>query len=152
MNVNAVFMAAALAMTGFASTALRAESNPLKLTPHHATISVADLDKESQWYASVLGFQKSNPFENPDSTGCSMVIPGYRVDLIQQKGSSRKDTQLGLLRQGWLHVVFRTPMIQEALQRLQAAGTDVEAFKSEDDHLQRLILHDPEGNEVELHN
>jgi catechol 2,3-dioxygenase-like lactoylglutathione lyase family enzyme len=150
MNVNAVFVAAALAMTGCASIAHGAEPNPLKLTPHHATISVADLDKESQWYASVLGFQKSNPFENPGLKGCWMVIPGYRVDLIQQKGSSRKDTQLGLLRQGWLHVVFQTPMIEEALQRLRAAGTDVQAFKY-GDHLQRLILHDPEGNEVELH-
>jgi uncharacterized protein GlcG (DUF336 family)/catechol 2,3-dioxygenase-like lactoylglutathione lyase family enzyme len=128
----------------------RAEPNALKLTPHHATISVADLDKESQWYASVLGFEKSNFFDSPDAKGCWMVIPGYRVDLIQQKGSSRKDTQIGLLRQGWLHVVFQTPMIEEALKRLQAAGTDVKAFKN-DGHLQRLILHDPEGNEVELH-
>jgi catechol 2,3-dioxygenase-like lactoylglutathione lyase family enzyme len=151
MSVNAVFMTAALAMTGFVSTALHADPNPFKLTPHHATISVADLAKESQWYASVLGFQKSNPFDNPDSKGCSMVIPGYSVDLIQQKGSSREDTRLGLLRQGWLHVVFQTPIIEKALKRLQAAGTDVKAFKSNDDHLQRLILHDPEGNEVELH-
>jgi catechol 2,3-dioxygenase-like lactoylglutathione lyase family enzyme len=151
MKLNAVFMAAALGMSAFASTALHAESNPLKLTPHHATISVADLDKESQWYASVLGFEKSNPFDSPDARGCWMVIPGYRVDLIQHKGSSRKDTQIGVLRQGWLHVVFRTPMIEEALKRLEAAGADVKAFKSDDEHLQRLILHDPEGNEVELH-
>ena len=47
MKLNAVFMAAAVGMTAFASTAPRAEPNPLKLTPHHATISVADLDKES---------------------------------------------------------------------------------------------------------
>ena len=133
------------------STALSAEPNPLKLIPHHATISVADLDKESQWYASVLAFEKSNCFDSPDSKGCWMVIPGYRVDLIQQKGSSRKDTQIGPLRQGWLHVVFQTPMIEEALKRLQALGTDVKAFKSDDGHLQRLILHDPEDNEVELH-
>ena len=105
MKLNAVFMAAALGMAAFASISLCAEPNPLKLTPHHATISVADLDKESQWYASVLGFEKSNPFDSPDSKGCWMVIPGYRVDLIQQKGSSRKDTQIGLPRQiGRAHV------------------------------------------------
>ncbi len=144
-------MTAALGMTAFASTLLGAEPNPLKLTPHHATISVADLDKESEWYASVLGFEKSNSFDSPDSRGCWMVIPDYRLDLIQQKGSSRKDTQIGLLRQGWLHVVFRTQMIEEALKRLESAGTDVKVFKSDDGHLQRLILHDPEGNEVELH-
>ena len=80
-----------------------------------------------------------------------MVVPGYRIDLIQQKGSSRKDTQMGPPRQGWLHVVFQTPTIEEALKRLEAAGTDVKAFKYDDGHLQRLILHDPEGNEVELH-
>ena len=151
MKLNAVLMAAALGMTAFASTALHAEPNPLKLTPHHATISVADLDTESRWYASVLGFEKSNPFDSPDLKGCWMVIPGYRVDLIQYKGSSRKDTQIGVLRQGWVHVVVQTPMIDEALQHLRAAGADVKAFKSDDGHLQRLILHDPEGNEVELH-
>jgi len=74
MKLNAVFMAAAMGMTAFASTALRAEPNPLKLTPHHATISVADLDKESQWYGSVLGFEKSNSFERPDAKGCWMVV------------------------------------------------------------------------------
>lgn len=151
MKLNAVFMAAASGMVALGSTALRADPNPLKLAPHHATISVADLDKESKWYASVLGFEKSNPFDSPDLKGCWMVIPGYRVDLIQHKGSSRKDTQSGVLRQGWLHVVFQTPMIDEALKRLQAAGVDVETFKSDDDHLQRLVFHDPEGNEVELH-
>ena len=151
MKLNAVFMAAALEMTAVASTALRAEPNPLKLTPHHATISVADLDMEIQWYASVLGFEKSNSFDRPNSKGCWMVIPGYRVDLIKLNGSLRKDTQIGPLRQGWLHVVFQTPMIVEALKRLQAAGTDVKAFKYDDGHLQLLILHDPEGNEVELH-
>lgn len=151
MRLNVVLIAAALGVAAFASISLCAEPNALKLTPHHATISVADLDKESQWYASVLGFEKSNSFDSPDSKGCWMVIPGYRVDLIQQKGSSRKDTQLGLLRQGWLHVVFQTPIMEEALRRLQAAGTDVKSFKDNDGHLQRLILHDPEGNEVELH-
>src|SRR5258708_29168939 len=121
MKLNDVFMAAALGVTAFASTAPRAEPNPLKLTPHHATISVADLDRENQWYASVLGFEKSNPFNSPDSKDCWVVILGYRVDLIQQKGSSRKDTQIGLLRQGRRPVVFPAPMIEEALNRLPAA-------------------------------
>ena len=95
MQLNAVCMAAALVMTAFASTALCAEPNPLKLTPHHATISVADLDKESRWYASVLGFEKSNPFDIPDSKGCWMVIPGYRVDLIQQKAPRGRTRRTG---------------------------------------------------------
>ena len=151
MKLNAVFMTAALGMNAFPSTSLGAELNPLNLTPHHATISVADLDKESQWYATVLGFEKSNSFDNPDVRGCWMVIPGYRIDLIQQRGSSRMDTHIGRLRQGWLHVVFQTSMIEKALKRLQAAGTDVKAFRYDDGHLQRLILHDPEGNEIELH-
>ena len=81
-----------------------------------------------------------------------MLIPGYRIDLVQRNNSSRPDLRVGLLRQGWLHVVFQTPLIAEALKRLQAAGTDVKAFKDEAGHLQRLVLHDPEGNEVELHN
>jgi catechol-2,3-dioxygenase len=151
MKLNSGLLTAALGTTALATTSFGVESNPLKLTPHHATISVANLDKESQWYASVLGFEKSNSFDSPDTRRCWMVIPGYRIDLIQQKGSSKRDTRIGSLKQGWLHVVFQTPMIAEALKRLESAGTDVQAFTSDDGHLQRLIVHDPEGNEVELH-
>jgi len=67
MKLNAIFMTAALGMNAFPSTSLGAELNPLNLTPHHATISVADLDKESQWYATVLGFEKSKPRLSPKS-------------------------------------------------------------------------------------
>jgi catechol 2,3-dioxygenase-like lactoylglutathione lyase family enzyme len=126
-------------------------SNPLKLSPHHATISVANLNIESQWYAKVLGFEKSNCYDGAGSKGCWMIIPGYRIDLIQQKGSSREDARQGPMHQGWLHVVFQTPMLEEALNRLQSAGTDVQVFKYPDGRLQRLVVHDPEGNEVELH-
>ena len=151
MKLNPILMMAILGTTALAPTSFGFESNPLKLSPHHATISVANLDKESHWYASVLGFEKSNCFDRPDAKLCWMVIPGYRIDLVQQKGSSRRDTRIGSLKQGWLHVVFQTPMIADALKRLELAKTDVKAFTSEDGHLQRLILHDPEGNELELH-
>jgi hypothetical protein len=42
-------------------------------------------------------------------------------------------------------------MIEEALKQLQSAGTDVQVFKHQHGRLQRLVAHDPEGNEVELH-
>jgi catechol 2,3-dioxygenase-like lactoylglutathione lyase family enzyme len=152
MKLKSALLTSALATTAFTTTSFGVDTNPLKLTAHHATISVANLEKESQWYTSVLGFERSNSFDSPDTRRCWMVIPGYRIDLIQQKGSSKRDSRIGPLKQGWLHVVFQTPMIAEALKRLESAGTDVKAFTSEDGHLQRLILHDPEGNEVELHN
>ena len=128
-----------------------AESNPLQLTPHHATISVADLDKESAWYERVLGMEKSNPYSNADSSGCWMIVPGYRIDLIQQKGSSRGDTRIGLMRQGWLHVSLKSLVMEEALKRLQAAGTDVQAYRDDKSAIIRMLVHDPEGNEVEVH-
>jgi catechol 2,3-dioxygenase-like lactoylglutathione lyase family enzyme len=145
-------VAVTIALAVFACPASGAQPNPLHLTPHHATISVDDPDKESQWYASVLGFEKANAFAEGEYKGCWMVIPGYRIDLVHQNGSSRSDKRTGLLRQGWLHVVFQTPDIQKALRWLRRAGTDVKTFVGDDGQLQRLTLHDPEGNEIELHN
>jgi hypothetical protein len=66
---------------------VRLDSAPCRAEPAKANSAPCNnrrggLDKESRWYASVLGFEKSNPFDSPDSKGCCMVIPGYRVVLI----------------------------------------------------------------------
>jgi catechol 2,3-dioxygenase-like lactoylglutathione lyase family enzyme len=133
------------------SIAQSSDSNPLKLSPHHATASVADLAKEANWYELVLGFQRSKLLgEGTDFQMYQMSIPGYRIDLVQQKGSSRQHETQGAFVQGWLHVVFKTPDIDTAYKHLVAQATDVKAFRDEHGAMTRLTFHDPEGNELEI--
>jgi catechol 2,3-dioxygenase-like lactoylglutathione lyase family enzyme len=137
--------------TGEPSIAQSSQSNPLKLSPHHATASVGDLAKEAAWYERVLGFQRSKLLgDGADFQMYQMTMPGYRIDLVQQKGSSRQHEAQGAFEQGWLHVVFKTPDIDAAYKHLLAQGTDVNAFKDEHTAITRLTFHDPEGNELEI--
>ena len=80
---------ALLTLTLLASSARAAETNPLQLSPHHATASVADLGKESDWYTRVLGFQVVARFEDDANLKVRQLgIPGYRIDLVWKKGSA----------------------------------------------------------------
>jgi catechol 2,3-dioxygenase-like lactoylglutathione lyase family enzyme len=127
-----------------------AESNPLQLSPDHATASVADMEKEAAWYESVFGFQEvSRSSNSADFLVRHLRLGDYRIDLVWQKGSSRP-AQPGSLRQGWFHVVFRTPAIADDFQRLVDLHTDVKADRNAQRAPTRLILHDPEGNELEI--
>ena len=137
--------------TGELSIAQSSQSNPLKLSPHHATASVADLAKEAAWYERVLGFQRSKLLgDNADFQMYQMTMQGYRIDLVQQKGSSRQHKAQAAFAQGWLHVVFKTPDIDAAYKSLVAQATDVKAFRNEHSAITRVTFHDPEGNELEI--
>ena len=141
--------AAVAALAGGAAHA--ADANPLRLTPDHATASVADLDKESRWYEQVLGFQELSRFQNPAGyTVLQMTIPGYRIDLVSAKASVRRSQGPGALNQGWLHLVFRTPAIDAAYARLTAQGVAVKVLRDAKANITRLTFLDPEGNELEI--
>ncbi len=79
-----------------------------------------------------------------------MGISGYRIDLVWQKGSSRPHGTTGSFQQGWLHVVFKTPALDEDYKRLTEAKANVVADKDSQSKITRLLLHDPEGNEIEI--
>lgn len=126
-------------------------SNPLRLAPDHATASVADLDKESQWYQHVLGFVETKRFRSADDFEVrNLSLGDYRIDLVWKKGSSRPGEVDGYFKQGWMHVVFRTPSIDADYQRLVELGTDVKADRTPQSTIARLVFHDPEGNELEI--
>ena len=77
-----------------------------------------------------------------------MTMPGYRIDLVWQKGSTRQSEAKGALNQGWLHVVFKTPDLDSAYKYLVAKGTDVTAKRGAHSQIVHLTVHDPEGNEI----
>jgi catechol 2,3-dioxygenase-like lactoylglutathione lyase family enzyme len=125
--------------------------SPLQLTPDHATLSVADLEKEVAWYGRVLGFKVAERFKmGDDAQVCHMTISGYRIDLSWRKGSVRHRVLDGDMEQGWMHIVFKTPNIDAAYNQLVAQQADVKEYKNKDSTINRLIIHDPEGNEIEI--
>jgi catechol-2,3-dioxygenase len=80
-----------------------------------------------------------------------VTIPGYRIDLMQFPGSQRpKDASPRYAAQGWVHIAFTVPDLEKALSFLQAAGTDVKGNRGGNNALMNLLLHDPEGNEIEI--
>lgn len=130
------------------------EAAPLTgLAPQHVTISVENLDRVSEWYVRVLGFKAAPRSDsNPDFLNQHLTIPGYRIDLIKYKGSARPAPVNSLyLRQGWIHIAFSVPDLPAALKELQALNTDVTADNKDAKGVPtRLVVHDPEGNEIEL--
>ena len=133
-------------------------SQPAALTglmAQHVTLSVENLDRETEWYVNVLGFKATPRVDtNPAFLVQHVYIPGYRIDLIQFKGSTRPASVDPIyLRQGWIHVAFSVPNLSVALKQLQALHTDVTVGTKDAEGLPtRLVLHDPEGNEFELFN
>lgn len=127
------------------------KQNPLELVPDHATISVDDLAKERDWYTRVLGFSQIDHMERgTDFAICMMGIPGYRIDLVWQRGSSRSKRATGDYEQGWRHIVFHTSILEQDYKRLVALQTEVIADRNANSTITRLLLHDPEGNEFEI--
>jgi catechol 2,3-dioxygenase-like lactoylglutathione lyase family enzyme len=136
------------------------------LVPDHATLSVANIELEAEWYGRVLGFK---PFsKSGDVSGVMnwhLVIPGYRIDLIQAKGSKRpapvdpvyhevngQMVQVDPidLQQGWVHVVFRVEDVSAAWKQLQALNVNVKVTKLKDGTPIQLNFRDPEGNAIEI--
>jgi catechol 2,3-dioxygenase-like lactoylglutathione lyase family enzyme len=151
-------MALALLLAAIASAAdapgiaAKPDMNPMQLAIDHASASVADLDKESEWYQRVFGMQVINLIKVSDERQVLQLgIPGFTLHLVKQKGSTRTKQMPGnTTPQGWLHIVFRTPEFDAAYKRLQALQTDVTITRVPDGSFSWLTLHDPEGNEIEV--
>lgn len=145
--------AAAQAPQAAAAQAAVAQPGPVTgLVPDHATLSVANIEREAEWYGRVLGFMPLSKSEaNPDMRNWHLVIPGYRIDLVQFKGSERPAAAASPYSwQGWTHVVFHVEDVGAALKSLQALQVDVGVSRDDKGTPIQLRIHDPEGNEVEI--
>jgi catechol 2,3-dioxygenase-like lactoylglutathione lyase family enzyme len=140
------------------------KTQPLPVTglvPDHATLSVENIEKQAAWYERVLGFKVlSKSISNGQDPNWHLVIPGYRIDLVQRKGSKRPalvNPQAAgdrfdavFQQQGWIHVSFHVEDVATALKRLQVLGVDVRVKKDDKDNPIQIRLEDPEGNEIEI--
>jgi catechol 2,3-dioxygenase-like lactoylglutathione lyase family enzyme len=122
--------------------------NPLQLRPHHATAAVADIERAVRWYQDVLGFELINRRQRPDGgLSAELEIPGYGVALVQYPGPARP----AAARSGWVHTVFAVPDVPRAYATLKARGGDVSTRgNAAAAEITSFILHDSEGNEIEI--
>lgn len=127
----------------------------LSLQADHVTISVANIQTEQSWYIQKLGFGfppgPQNQPKDPKLKAAHLVIPGFRLDLMQYEGSQRATTPSPIfLEQGFIHLAFTVPDLEASYSFLKAAGTDVNGERNEAGKLGVLLIHDPEGNELEI--
>jgi catechol 2,3-dioxygenase-like lactoylglutathione lyase family enzyme len=122
------------------------------LAVDHISISVKDLEHEAKWYQNVLGFKLALKSDtNPDFRVRQLRIPGYRIDLIKFKGSVRPaEASPRYAQQGFVHMAFNVPDLAATLKQLQAWKADVGEEKDAKGMLNHLLVHDPEGNEMEV--
>ena len=128
----------------------------LGLQMNHASISVADIEKEAAWYIDTLGYsfrdEKKIVHIGPVMQGTQLVIPGFQLDLIQYTGSKRPETPKPIfMQQGYFHLAMTVADIEAAYNFLQAAGVEMQANRNrQTNKVSGIVLHDPEGNEIEL--
>jgi len=133
------------------------QTNPLGLKIHHATISVRNADSLSSWYVNTLGFTILKTFTNETRHLVLVGIPGFRVDLLQMKNSSRPEFQSQpapshMLSQGIRHLVFEPDDFDKAYDYLKNKGVVFFGQKPEmkAGTNQTIYFKDPEGNILEL--
>jgi catechol 2,3-dioxygenase-like lactoylglutathione lyase family enzyme len=134
-----------------------AQTNPLGLKIHHATISVRNADSLSNWYVNTLGFKILKTFTNDERHLVLVGIPGFRIDLLQKKNSSRPAFQNQpapnhMLSQGIRHLVFEPENFDQAYDYLKEKGVIFFGEKPEikTGSNQTIYFKDPEGNILEL--
>lgn len=148
-----ILCSVSLAQAGSSQTGNKQPAPLSGLTFNHVTISVEDLDREAEWYGRVLGFKvTARSDSDPGFLSRQLRTPDYRIDMIKYKGSARPaPVQPLYLRQGWIHIAFNVPDLPAALTSLQALNTDVVVGSKDAKGVPtRLIIHDPEGNELEF--
>jgi catechol 2,3-dioxygenase-like lactoylglutathione lyase family enzyme len=128
-----------------------ADGNELGLFAEHVTIGVADLDKEAEWYERVMGF-KANPVAHRPAYDLRQIfIPGFRIDLLAQKGSTRASSEpMDNDKQGLIRLGFGSHDPEAALKHLMAQGVKPQVTRNQQGQISSLHFNDPEGNGVEI--
>jgi catechol 2,3-dioxygenase-like lactoylglutathione lyase family enzyme len=153
----AVFAVAALSAMRLSAQSAggSAASAPLNLEFHHATASVANMSRAIKWYEEKLGFKVTLHKQLDANTDLAwLVIPGFRVDLIQYKGSSRGTVPINhLSTQGWAHIVFAVPNVDRAYEMLKARGVSLPepVVTLNELHIRTSHFPDSEGNWLEIY-
>lgn len=131
----------------------------MKLSPYRATISVSDLNKISDWYQNVLGFQFSRRIDF-DKYGVHIHIlelNGFGLELIEKQGAkSKKERMPDLVDSTLLHgltkIAFFVEDIDVLADDLKEKNVKVvfDITDDPDDKSSWMIIEDPDGNVIQF--
>jgi len=127
-------------------------ANPLQLRAHHITAAVTDIERAVKWYQQVLGFRL---VERGTRNGgafqfAELEIPGFGVALVQLAGAQAAPAGEKPMAPDWVHIVFAVPDPQSAYAELKSRGADVFTRGPATPPITTFLLHDSEGNEIEI--
>src|SRR5207302_9976839 len=119
-----------------------------------ATASVGDLNRAVRWYQEKLGFKVAQKRAlDPNTEIAIMTVPGYRIALLQRKGSTRASAPKDhLLAQGWAHIVFSVAAADKAYATLKTRGVDLPEPRTNDPVFRAEYTHFPasEGSRLAI--
>jgi catechol 2,3-dioxygenase-like lactoylglutathione lyase family enzyme len=122
----------------------------------YAKVTVGDLQRSYDFYTRVVGLKPTDPAKAQETLAAA---PGFREVGLNQSGSPRDPAVMLIHRAGvapdraaasmtW--IVFKTPSVAAAIQRLKDAGAEIRNAATPHDDVVFGIGFDPDGYTVEF--
>lgn len=131
----------------------------MDLSPYRAAISVSELNKISDWYQNVLGFQLSRRIDF-DNYGVHIHIlehNGFGLELIEKQGAKSKKERLpdledNTLLHGFTKIAFFVEDIDVLADQLEEKNVKVIFGVADDleDKSSWMMIEDPDGNVIQF--
>ena len=129
----------------------QAAENPLGLKPDHITASVLDVDRAARWYQDVLGFKQVSKSDRQGFRSIELEIPGFGIGLVQTSQTAITPPAGTAVRPSWLHIVFSVADPDKTYDILQKRGASITTHSGTITRpLKTFLIHDSEGNEIEI--
>ncbi|WP_328471174.1 VOC family protein [Actinoplanes sp. NBC_00393] len=124
----------------------------------HVGLTVGDLDKMRDWYATAFGLTSEFSFEIPEHQfrGVMLRGDGYRIELLERAGSTGHPSPANpieaALTRGFGHIALDVADVGSAYASLLEVGASdrMSPRPSPEPGIRMAYVADPEGNLVEL--
>jgi methylmalonyl-CoA/ethylmalonyl-CoA epimerase len=126
------------------------------IKPHHAGVSVPDLDAAIAWYGRMFGFEvEMRAYIDLIPAQVAFIRRGdFRIELFQVEGAAplppdRREPNLDLRTYGNKHVCFGVQDVSATVRGLREKGADI-VFEKVVQGTPMAFIRDNAGNLIEL--
>jgi lactoylglutathione lyase len=152
------YFLALLAVVAIASCTDAREEDVMELRPYSVTLSVADTETMSRWYAEVLGFEVVDRKDYPEFDTSLVFVEreGFRLEFIRDGKSEpvemRPDPPAHTRMRGVSQIAFEVDDITATHAALRDKGVTFawELQRYDDLGVAFFFVRDPEGNLVQF--